>query len=96
MQPIAQMNNVQKSRLLHELFPDEIPGLINYTENLCLSIAEHKEQLATRWQHPLISIELWLELADEVRSLIEQKRVNIERSGIVFSEQLLPGYTICL
>ena len=45
MKPLENLINVEKARLLHELFTQEIPALLEYTNNMCLTIQED-EQLA--------------------------------------------------
>ena len=97
MKPLEQLINVEKARLLHELFPQEIPALLEYTYNMCLSIQEDEQLLHTQWNSGLFTIETWLSLVEEVRSKIDRYGKRLHTQNRLFADQLFDGYTaLCM
>lgn len=33
MKPLSNLSNVERAKLLHELFPDEIPAILEYVKS---------------------------------------------------------------
>ncbi len=71
MKPLENLINVEKARILHELFPQEIPALLKYTNNMCLTIQEDEQLTRNQWENGLLTVEAWLSFVEEVR---EQNR----------------------
>lgn len=43
MKPLNNLNNVEKAKLLHELFPDEIPAILTFVKNLSITMRKKKK-----------------------------------------------------
>ena len=59
--------------LLHELFPQEIPALLEYTHNMCLTIQEDEQLTREQWKNGLFTVEAWLSFVEEVK-----RKINME------------------
>jgi hypothetical protein len=93
MKPLENLINVEKARLLHELFPQEIPALLEYTNNICLTIQEDEQLTRNQWENGLLTVEAWLSFVEEVRSKIDKYGKRLHTQSRLFADQLFDGYT---
>jgi hypothetical protein len=92
MQPLNLLNNVQKARLIHALFYNEIPAFLEFLEAQCLIIEDNREEIKQEWKQNLLTAELWLELSDETARCLKKFKKGLRYSSSVFSDQLFFGY----
>ena len=92
MQPLNALNNVQKARLIHALFYNEIPVFLTYTQKLCTYMSENPDEVRKVWVDQLFGVDFWFELAEETNRKIKQYGKQLEKSSAVFSDQLFDGY----
>lgn len=90
MKPLTQLTNIEKAGLLHELFPQEIPAVLDYTCNMCHVILEDQSLLGGMSPYGLTS-EQWLVIATEIRGKTGTYKQQLERSSRVFAVQLFEG-----
>lgn len=93
MKPLENLINVEKARLLHELFPQEIPALLEYTNNMCHTIQEDEQLTRNQWENGLLTVEAWLSFVEEVRSKIDKYGKRLHTQSRLFADQLFDGYT---
>ncbi len=91
MKPLEQLINVEKARLLHELFPQEIPALLEFTNNMCLTIQEDEQVTREQWKNGLLTIEAWLSFVEEVRSKIDKYGKRLHTQSRLFADQCFDG-----
>lgn len=92
MKPLKDLNNVERARLLHSLFPAEIPAFLAFTLNLCAATQENEKDMRQRWDNPIISFNQWLTLVQNVEAAIKKYGPNSFKSRYLFSDQLFDGY----
>ncbi len=92
MKTIDQLMNVDKAKIMFDLFRDEIPGFLEYTQTIAGKVAEDKEELIAGWTNPFLSYHQWLQLAEQVNSTIKKYGKNLAKSGNLFADQLFDGY----
>ena len=92
MKALNQLNNTDKGKLLHELFPDEIPVLLDDIQAVCSHFKANREAYAKTWDFGLMGFDMWLQLAEQAEGLINRHRTHMVRSSKVFSEQLFHSY----
>jgi len=92
MKALAALNNVEKAKLLHSLFPDEIPGIIQFTNNMCATIKENETQQREHWKNGLFGFDFWLSLLRSVETNIGKYGNKLEKSSGLFADQLFDGY----
>lgn len=92
MKPLHILNNVEKAKLLHDLFPDEIPAILEYVKSLSITIEEEKEMLNSKWDNQLFSFVFWLSLANDAKKKIDQYGKKLHKSSGLFADQLFDGY----
>jgi len=93
MQPIKILNNVQKARLLHALLINEIPEFLGYLNELTETVLNDKERITAEWRDQMFGVDFWFELAGEVQRVMAKYPKDLQRSSVVFAEQLFGGYT---
>lgn len=94
MEALQNLTNTAKQKLLHELFPQEIPKLLDNLQQVCTCMQEHREGYAKNWSFGLMSFEAWLSLAIQTEEILNKYRKRMEKSSRVFSEQFCFSYTV--
>lgn len=92
MKPLEQLLNVEKGKLLFELFPEDMPAVLQYAKSMSLTIQEEQEKIHLNWQNGLMSFDLWLSLAIQAEQVINKYGRQLEKSSSLFSDQLFDGY----
>lgn len=93
MKALHTLTGAEKARLLHELFPDEIPTLLEAIEEFCADFKASKEEYREHWKEGFMPFEYWQGLAEETAGLLKKYKFNMKRSSRVFSDQLYYTYT---
>jgi hypothetical protein len=88
MKPLADMNNVEKAKLLHKLFPAEMPDLVDFIEGMAETTKEDGDLLRPNWNNPILSVDDWLNLAVQIGEAIKENKTKIAKSSNIFSDQL--------
>ncbi|WP_410220741.1 hypothetical protein [Pedobacter sp.] len=91
MKTLIHMNNVEKGKLLADLFPNELLGVINYIRSTYENLKENEEEIRENWETNLITVDLWFTLADDVNSAVKTNGKKLLKSRC-FSDQLFDGY----
>lgn len=95
MKTLEEMLNGEKLKLLHQLFPNEIPMLLDDIIGFCIVFTEtHADGHKEAWDFPIYTYEEWAYMARQTRKLIENYRLDMVRSRNVFSSQLSFGYEV--
>lgn len=88
MKPLHQFTNVDKARLLHQLFPQEMPALLDFIKGFGESIEENHEMHRRKWGHQLFHFDDWLNIATNTVLRIKKYGVQLHKSPNVFADQL--------
>ncbi len=92
MKTIDQLFNVEKAKVMFDLFRNEIPEFLEYTEAIANKVVNDKEELLANWNNPFLSYHQWLQLAERVNGVIKKYGKNLTKSGNLFADQLFDGY----
>jgi len=92
MKTLDKLNNVEKAKILFDLFPDEIPAFLKFTEGMCLTIKEQEATQREAWRNVLFSYDFWLSLVSGAEHKIKQYGDKLHHSGKLFADQLFDGY----
>jgi hypothetical protein len=101
MKTLKQMNSVEKARVLHTWFPEEIPALLDTIQGMSREIIENEAEQRINWQGGLFGFDFWLQLAGQAERIIKQYGKALHKSSRVFSDQPFDHYqaiytTYCL
>jgi len=92
MQPLKILNNVEKAKLLHNLFSYEISDFLIFLKELTENILTNEEETKANWQDQLFGAEFWFELAKEVQTKTIKHPKDLNKNANVFAVQLFDGY----
>ena len=92
MRPIEQLTNVERAKLLYDLFKPEISAVLRFTKNSAVILQDQQDLFRSKWESPLFTFDAWLSLAACIGKKIDQYGVNLEKSRAAFSEELFGGY----
>lgn len=89
MKTIELLTNIDKAKIIFDLFKEEIPEFLKYLQGMAEKIAHNKEELIANWSNPFLSYHQWLNLGEQLSATVKRYGKNLEKSGNTFSEQLL-------
>ncbi|MBB3054284.1 hypothetical protein [Mucilaginibacter gotjawali] len=92
MKILKSLNNIQKAKLLHDLFSDEIPDFLKFLKGECENIKSNAMQIKADWKSNLFTAERWINLPAQTFQTIEKHQNDLQNSGYLFSEQLFSGF----
>src|SRR5689334_463979 len=92
MKPLRTMNNVEKAKLLFELFPDEMPQFISVMEEITQTVLKDPEALRDKWEGQILTVEFWVELANTAIQIKQKYRTRISKDSKLFADKLFNGY----
>lgn len=93
MRALSLLTGSEKARLLHDLFPNEIPLLLEDISLFCAAFEAEKEKYREKWNSGFMSFDYWQSLAEETAGIIKKHGFNMKKSSRVFSDQLYFTYT---
>lgn len=85
------MTNIQRGRLLHQLFPEQIPALLQFSKDTCVDPEVSVGPVLMDAGYTIMEFQ---EKADIIYSLIEKYGFRMQKSRKVFSEILFAPDTI--
>jgi hypothetical protein len=92
MKTLKSLNNIQKAKLLHDLFHDEIPDFLKFLKGECETIITTAEQIKADWKSNFFTAELWISLAEQTSQTLQKQQNDLQNSSFLFSEQLFLGF----
>jgi hypothetical protein len=93
MKALIQLSNTERGKLLAELFPEELPHMVDYIANSCEQFRANAKTMKALWNNGFITFDCWCKLAESTVATITRCRYNMVRSNKVFSDQLFYGTT---
>ena len=92
MRSLEQLTNLDKARFLHELFPDEVAAVLQYTKEMCSLIDKDKDIIQADWKNGLLTADFWFTLSNNANRSIEKYDNKLKKSSRLFADQLFDGY----
>ncbi|OMP80101.1 hypothetical protein BW716_06305 [[Flexibacter] sp. ATCC 35208] len=86
------MNNIQKAKLLFDLFPEETIAFISFAAEVADKIKKERDTLRTAGGDSILfPAGFWVDLAEDLSKRIRSGDGKLQKSSTVFSEQLFDG-----
>jgi hypothetical protein len=93
MKPLESLNNVEKAKLLHSLFPAEAAGILQFVSGMSQTIAGEQEHQRGSWnKNELFGFDFWLSLSEQAQKTITKYGRQLEKNSSLFADQLFDGY----
>jgi len=96
MKSFHELKNTDKARLLHQLFPDEIPALLEFIKGMCAAIKEDENRNRQNWDNAFITFDFWLELIEQAESVLGVYDTRLHTNDKLFAQHLFDGYISAL
>lgn len=91
MKPLNKLNNVEKAKLLFELFPEEMPQLIAFINDCTQSIINDPGKLKAKPIDQIDTTEFWQGLVDDAKRKLDLYGNKLAKRSRLFSDQLFDG-----
>lgn len=91
MKAVNEMNNVERGKLLADLFPSEVQGILDAIPLIYKMLSDNKEEIADNWENGMITFDFWFSLANRIDGIISKEGKQLLKSRR-FSDQLFDGY----
>lgn len=92
MKPLNKMNNVEKGRLLADLFPEQLENICNALAQQAEYFLKNEEHLKKTWVQTLITEGFWFELVRNAEKRAEKYGTKLHKNHRWFADQLFDGY----
>lgn len=91
MKPLQQLTNVERAKLLHELFPEEIPPFLHFLQQFAITFREEQEAVRQRHEGQLFDAAFWLAKATEAEQKIDSYAGSLQDRAKRFARVLFDG-----
>lgn len=92
MKTLREMTNLDKAVLLHQLFPQHMPKLVDFIAEFSAAIREDEVRNRKHWDGGFMSFDYWLSLIVQVEAKIKKYGERLHTSSKLFSDQLFENY----
>lgn len=92
MKTLQSFTNVDKAKLIHALFIQEIPGFLAHAQALSAYMRDNPDEVRKVWKNQLFGVDFWFQLAEDADRKIKRYGKQLEKSSNVFADQLFDGY----
>ncbi len=91
MKPLTDLTQADKARLLHQLFPQDIPALLQYMRGVCAAIQENPQVYHQLLNNGFGSIADWQSYTADMSKRLEQYGKRFSTNSRLFGDQLFDG-----
>ncbi len=91
MKPLQQLTNVERAKLLHEMFPEEIPAFLHFLQQFAITFREEQANARQRHEGQLFDVAFWLAKATEAEQKIDSYAGSLQDKAKRFARVLFDG-----
>ncbi len=92
MKALTQLNNVERARLLFELFPREIPAFLQFQKAITDNLVRDPDQLKEKWTNEFFQLDFWMQQVSEIQRKLDRYTHQLAKRSTLFADQLFDGY----
>ncbi|MCS4165154.1 hypothetical protein [Sphingobacterium sp. BIGb0116] len=92
MKTIEEMTNIEKAKLLADLFKPSLPELVQCLEAGCNAYLNNESATGPMWGHGIITAEFWFDQVRELKDHLMKYKSDMKKSVHVFAEHGFYGY----
>jgi hypothetical protein len=94
MRHFRNMSRVDKAKLLHKLFPDDVIAFIVFEKFAATAFQRDKETHRKNWREDdRFQFDFWLSIVDDAVKRIQRHELDLTKKSDLFADQLFEGYT---
>lgn len=91
MKTLKELNNVERAKLLAQLFLKELPEMVEAIDTYTKSVIEKQDELKKTWDMGLLTADYWIRLAETTQKTIKTNAKGINTKPAWFADQLFDG-----
>lgn len=91
MKPLTDLLNTEKARLLHELFPQEIPALLKYMRGVCMAMQDDPLVYHQLFNDGFDTIAQWQDYTADMNKRLLHYGDRLSKRSRLFADQLFDG-----
>jgi len=92
MKALQILSNVDRAKLLVDLFPSHLKDLVDYIESKCKFLQDNSGTSRENWNDGIITHEFYKFYVDEIATLINRLGPTLRKNRTVFADQLFYHY----
>ncbi|MGJ1435692.1 hypothetical protein [Sphingobacterium siyangense] len=92
MKTIEEMTNIEKAKLLADLFKPYLPELVQCLEDGCNAYLKNESETRPMWGHGIITPDFWFGQVRELQDHLMKYKSDMKKSVHVFAEHGFYGY----
>lgn len=92
MKSLKESSHAERAQLLFELFPEEMPGVVDFISGMCAAIKEDEQRNREAWDNPHYDFDFWLDIIGQVSRILEIFGSQLNENSELFSEKLFAFY----
>jgi hypothetical protein len=92
MKRLEQLNNVERAKIVFELFPAEISGFLEFMDAITDNLMRDPDQLKQQWENQFFQFGFWMELAADAQRRLKKYTHQLSQRSRLFADQLFDGY----
>lgn len=92
MKTFQEFTDIDSARLLHQLFPDEIPALLDFMEGIGSTIKDEEQRNRKNWDNAFYDFDFWLSLIETIQIRIKQHGAKLREDSKLFADSVFGGY----
>lgn len=90
MKALNDMGNLDRGKLLADLFPEQLPNIILFIEQKAASFLQSDNEQTTFWGHPETD-GFWSEVVTDIKQAIKKYAPRMAKNTRLFADQLFDG-----
>jgi len=92
MKALQHMNNVEKGKLLADLFPEQLPNIKAFIEQETACFIQREDYIRNLWSETFLSPNFWFGVVRDVEKIIKKYGSKLTKNSRLFADQLFDGY----
>jgi hypothetical protein len=91
MKPLTELTQADKAKLLHDLFPQDVPALLKYLKGVCEAMQDNPQVYHQLLDNRFASIDEWQSYTMDMNRRLEQYGNRFSTRSRLFGDQLFDG-----
>jgi hypothetical protein len=88
MKALSAMNNVERAKLLFDLFPQEKTPFVDFEKKLIDHLVKNSQTIREKWEDGMFSFEFWVNQANGAGARITSSRSKMTKNSQILATEL--------
>jgi len=92
MKALQQMNNVERGKLLADLFPEQLSNIKDYIEQVTAYFLKSEDYIRNLWRDTALTSNFWFGIVKDFDKITNKYGSKLTKNSRLFADQLFDGY----